>query len=168
VRAARAAGRGRGGELAWAPRELGLANVRALAFSVRGPAAGSYVFGFAVDPDLGASAADDVASYDPGRGLVLVADAGRAVGILLRDDTGNAIAGLQEYGVGRFAPATGDGAWAAQRMPGVHLVGTPRDVQLVLSAPATSGVGRWLFVLLRGGNPAEVRATADAVLDVVR
>jgi hypothetical protein len=41
-------------------------------------------------------------------------------------------------------------------------------VQLVLSAPATSGVGRWLFVLLRGGNPAEVRATADAVLDVVR
>jgi hypothetical protein len=42
--------------------------------------------------------------------------------------------------------------------------GTPRDVQLVLSAAETTGAGRWVFVVIRGGSRAEVEATADVVL----
>jgi hypothetical protein len=97
-----------------------------------------------------------------------VADGSQAVGFLLRRGGENAIASLQEYGVGRWAPATETAAWSAQPETGVRLVGRPRDVQLVLSAPETMGAGHWVFVLIRGESPARVRATADAVLGVVR
>jgi hypothetical protein len=154
--------------LTWTPRDLGLADARGFDFTASGPSGQSYVFGLAVDPDLGPNGGDDVASYDSGRGLVLVADASRAVGFLLRSASGNALRSVQEYGVGRSAPVTGETAWTAQREAGVRLVGTPRDVQLVLSASGTSSSGHWLFALLRGNTSASVRATADAVLRAVR
>jgi hypothetical protein len=157
-----------GWSLSWTPRDLGLTDVRAFDFTVAGPAAQRSVFGLAVDPDLGPNGGDDVASYDAGRGLVVVADAGRAVGFLLRSPTGSGIRSVQEYGVGRWAPVTGEAAWGGQRETGVHIVGQPRDVQLVISAPETLGSGRWLFVVLRGDSPSTVRARADAVLRVVR
>jgi hypothetical protein len=157
-----------GWQVGWAPRDLGLADVRAFDFTVAGGGAQPYVFGLAVDPDLGPNGGDDVASYDAGRGLVLVADGSRAVGFLLRGAAGNALRSVQEYGVGRWAPVTLETAWTAQRAAGVQLVGTPRDVQLVLSASETAGAGRWLLVLLRGDSPAAVRGTADAVLRGVR
>jgi hypothetical protein len=157
-----------GWALTWTPRDLGLADARGFDFAVGGSGGQAYVFGLAVDPDLGPNGGDDVASYDSGRGLVLVADANRAVGFLLRDASGNALRALQEYGVGRWAPTTAQAAWAGQRDPGVRLVGSPRDVQLVLSAPETAGPGRWLFIILRGDTPASVRETADAVLRAVR
>jgi hypothetical protein len=50
----------------------------------------------------------------------------------------------------------------------VGLVGTPRDVQLVLSTPQMARAGRWLFVIIRGASPAAVQETADAVLRAVR
>jgi hypothetical protein len=153
-----------GWDVTWAWRDLGLADVRVFDFTLAGAGTRPYVFGTAVDPDLGANAADDVASWDAERGLVIVADASRAVGFLLRRAGKDALASAQEYGVGRWAPTTADYAWAAQRAAGTRLVGTPRDVQLVLSAGPTSGDGTWQFVVIRGASPTSVRATADAVL----
>lgn len=155
-----------GWEVVWARRDLTLADVQAFEFSVAGVGARPYVFGFAVDPDLGPNPADDVASWDPVRGLLTVADGSRAVGFLLRNAAGNALRSVQEYGVGRFAPTTADYAWAAQRRPGVQLVGTPRDVQLVLSAGETSEAATWLLVAIRGASPQSVRTTADEVIRV--
>jgi hypothetical protein len=126
------------------------------------------VLGFAADPDLGPNAADDAASYDRERGMVLVVDQARAIGILLRNRGENALASVQEYGVGRFAPATAEGAWQAQRATGPRLVGTPRDVQLVLSAAPASGPASWLLLVVRGAGPADVRARADQVLRTLR
>jgi hypothetical protein len=157
-----------GWEVAWVPRELGLADVRAFDFAVSGTRGRSYVFGLGLDPDLGPNAADDVASYDAGRGLVLVADGERAVGFLLREGARDALASIQEYGVGRFAPTIGDYAWAAQRTAGTQLMGTRRDVQLVLSAPEATGAGTWRFVVIRGDTAGSVQATADAVLRGLR
>jgi hypothetical protein len=157
-----------GWAVTWAPRELGLTDARAFDVAVAGASGRPYVLGLAADPDLGPDGGDDVASYDSQRGLVVVADGGRAAGFLFRDVAGNAIGSLQEYGVGQWAPITGEAVWAAQRDAGVRLVGTPRDVQLVLSAPETVGAGRWLFVIIRGDSPSSVRATTDAVLRVVR
>jgi hypothetical protein len=153
-----------GWEMAWVPHDLGSEKVRAFDFSISGGPNRPYVFSFAVDPDLGRNAADDVASYDPERGLLVVADAGAAVGLLLRGGKDNALASVQEYGVGRFAPTTAEYAWAAQRRPGIHLVGTPRDVQLVLSTNEALAPSTWLFAVIRADSPASVRATADQVL----
>jgi hypothetical protein len=157
-----------GWEVVWARRDLTLADVRAFEFSVAGAEARAYVFGFAVDPDLGPNAADDVASWDPVRGLLMVADGSRAVGFMLRNAAGNALRSVQEYGVGHFAPTTADYAWAAQRRPGVRLLGTPRDVQLVLSAGEASEPATWLLVAIRGATPESVRTTADEVMRLTR
>jgi hypothetical protein len=157
-----------GWDLAWTPRDLRLPDVRAFDFSVAGAGLRPYTFGMAVDPDLGLNAADDVASYDASRGLILVMDGSRALGFLLRQGDKDALASAQEYGVGRWAPTTTDYAWAAQRAAGAQLVGTPRDVQLVLSARETVGAGAWQFVVIRGASAASVRARADAVLGALR
>jgi hypothetical protein len=156
-----------GWELAWTPRDLRLPDVRAFDFSVAGAGLRPYTFGMAVDPDLGPNAADDVASYDASRGLVLVTDGSQALGFLLRNGGKDALGSAQEYGVGRWAPTTAEYAWAAQRA-GTQLVGRPRDVQLVVSARETVGTGRWQFVVIRGESAASVRARADAVLGALR
>jgi hypothetical protein len=157
-----------GWQVAWTPRDLAFDDVRAFDLAVTGTRDRPYVFSMAVDPDLGGTAADDVASYDAERGLVLVADADGALGFLLRAGRRNALASVQEYGVGRWAPTVPATAWAAQRTPGVHLRGTPRDVQLVLSASETAEPGTWTFVIIRGRSPAAIRAAADAVLGTLR
>jgi hypothetical protein len=117
---------------------------------------------------LGPDGANDVASYETDRGLVVVADGDRAIGFLLRAGARNALASVQEYGVGRWAPTIPASAWTAQREAGVHLRGAPRDVQLVLSAAETTGPATWRFVVIRGASPTAVRATADEVLRAVR
>jgi hypothetical protein len=157
-----------GWDLKWTPLEVGIADARAIELSVSGDGGRPYVLGFAADPDLGPNAADDAASYDRERGMVLVVDQARAIGILLRNRGENALASVQEYGVGRFAPATAEGAWQAQRATGPRLVGTPRDVQLVLSAAPASGPASWLLLVVRGAGPADVRARADQVLRTLR
>lgn len=157
-----------GWQLDWTRRDLPHDDVRAFDLAVAGTRGRAYVFSMAVDPDLGPEAADDVARYDRDRGLVLVADGARALGFLLRAGTANALASVQEYGVGRWAPTIPATAWAAQRDAGVHLRGTPRDVQLVLSAAETTGSARWLLAVIRGPTVAAVQATADAVFGAVR
>jgi hypothetical protein len=157
-----------GWELEWISRDLGLAGVQTFDFSVSGGGARRYTFGMAVDPDLGANAADDVASYDPSRGLVLVTDPGGSMGFLLRQGRQNGLASAQEYGVGRWAPTTGEAVWGAQRTTVPQLVGTPRDVQLLLSAAETAGNGTWTFAVIRGATPSDIRASADAVLRALK
>jgi hypothetical protein len=159
-----------GWQLDWILHDLGLPDVRAFDLVVSGRRDRSYVFSMAVDPDLGPEPADDVARYDAGLGLVLVADGEAAVGLLLLNPDGadNAVASVQEYGVGRWAPAVGAAAWAAQREPGIHLRGIPGDVQLLLSAAPADGGGRWTFVVLRGATPAAVQARAEQVYRALR
>lgn len=157
-----------GWQLDWTPQAFPDDGVRAFAFRVSGDRGRPYVFSMAVDPDLGPDGADDVASYDAQRGMVVVADGDRAVGLLLRAGARNALVSAQEYGVGRWAPTIPASAWAAQRDAGIHLRGTPRDVQLVLSAAETTGPAAWLFVAIRGVSPAAIRASADEVLRALR
>jgi hypothetical protein len=153
-----------GWSVEWIPEEALSTDARSIRFTVSGTAA-SYVFGMALDPDLGPDGSDDVVSWDASRGLVLVVDRHEAVGFLLRDGAGrDAIASVQEYGVGRWAPTVPDAAWAAQRVGGAWLVGSPRDVQLVLSAHPTSGARTWRFIVIRGSSVRAVLATADALL----
>jgi len=152
-----------GWAVTWTPRDLGITNVRGVDLTVTDARTRPYVFSMAVDPDLGTNGGDDVGTYDAARGLVLVADAETALGFLLLDAGGrNALASVQEYGVGRWAPTVSAVAWAAQRA-GVHLRGTPGDVQLVLSAGQTDAAGTWTFVVLRGATRDAVRARADEV-----
>jgi len=156
-------------EVRWMPRELGLSEVRAFDLTTTNPRARGAVFSMAVDPDLGTHGGDDAASYDAGLGLV-VADGETAVGLLLlgADGGDNALVSVQEYGVGRWAPAVSAAAWAAQREAGIHLRGTPGDVQLLLSAAPADGGGTWTFVVLRGTTPAAVRARAEEVYRALR
>jgi len=157
-----------GWQLDWTPRAVPRDDVRAFDVAVSGTRGRPYVFSMAVDPDLGPEAADDVVRYDRDRGLVLVTDGERALGLLLRREGANALVSVQEYGVGRWAPTIPATAWAAQREPGVQLRGTPRDVQLVLSAAETTGPARWVWAVIRGTSPEAVQATADAVFGALR
>lgn len=145
-------------------RDLSLAAARAIDFTVTAPTTATYVFGLAVDPDLGADPADDVGGYDRTRGLTYVTDASGAVGFLLRTGGDDALVSLQEYGVGRWAPRLATEIWAAQRTRGVNLVRQPRDVQLVLSADARTGSATFTVVLLRAANLAALQALADESL----
>jgi hypothetical protein len=157
-----------GWQVTWAPRDLEMSEVRAVDLTVTNTRSRAHVFSMAVDPDLGSRGGDDVASYDPQRDLVLVADAEGALGLLLRRGSANALTAVEEYGVGRWAPTISLDAWAAQRSAGVHLRGTPGDVQLVLSAAETSGSATWTFVVLRGTSVEAVRDRADTVLRALR
>jgi len=157
-----------GWQLDWTPRAVPHDDVRAFDVAVSGTRGRPYVFSMAVDPDLGPDAADDVVRYDRDRGLVLVTDGERALGLLLRREGANALGSVQEYGVGRWAPTIPATAWAAQREPGVQLRGTPGDVQLVLSAAETTGPARWVWAVIRGASPEAVQATTDAVFGALR
>jgi hypothetical protein len=158
-----------GWQITWTPRDLGLADVRAMDLTVAGTRSRPYVFSLAVDPDLGSHGGDDVASYDAQRSLVLVADQDAAIGLLLLDALGRpALEAVREYGVGRWAPTLSADAWTAQRMAGVHLRGTAADVQLVLSAGETDGEATWTFVVLEGATGEAVRARADEVRRALR
>ena len=142
--------------------ELALAVPGAKAFRLTiNNALPSRVFGIALDPDLGANLVDDVSGYDATRGLVYVADADRAVGFMLLSSGQNALASVQQYGVGRWAPTTPAAAWAAQRQQGIHLLPGPRDVQFVLSAGETTGTVTYTLVMLRATNVRELRRLAD-------
>jgi hypothetical protein len=156
------------GQLTWQPRDLGLAGARAFDFvTTRGGSAASYVFGLAIDPDLGANPVDDASGYDAGRGMVYITDTDRAIGILLRDATGNALFSGQQFGVGRWAPTTAWAAWQAQRQSGVHLLPGQRDVQFVLSGAEVTGSHSYTFILIRGPNLAALQHTADAAIGIV-
>ena len=156
------------GQFTWQPRDLGLASARAFDFvTTRGGGTPAYVFGFAIDPDLGGSPVDDASGYDAGRGMLYITDTDRAIGILLRDATGNTLSSVQQFGVGRWAPTTAWTAWQAQRQSGVHLVAGQRDVQFVLSATEVTGSHTYTFVLIRGPNLAALQQTADAAIVIL-
>jgi hypothetical protein len=150
--------------LAWARTEFPGTRAAAYTFTIAPRADGAaYVFGFAVDPDLGVDPADDRTGYDASRGLVYVYDAQQAVGFLLLDPEKDALRSVQEFGVGRWAPTTAAAAWEAQRTDGVSLMRTPRDVQLLLSGKPVSGSTVWVVVMIEGATVAEVQAAVDTV-----
>lgn len=150
--------------LTWTRTEFPGTRATAYTFTVAPRADGTaYVFGFAVDPDLGVDPADDRTGYDASRGLVYVYDAQQAIGFLLLDPEKDALRSVQEFGVGRWAPTTAAAAWEAQRTDGVYLMRTPRDVQLLLSGGTVSGSTVWVVVMIEGATVAEVQAAVDTV-----
>jgi hypothetical protein len=150
--------------ISWQPRILDLVDAKAWSFAITSKSRTPFVFGFALDPDLDPNPSDDQGGYDPNRGLVYTRDAGGAIGFLMRDAEGNALTSVQQYGVGRFAPAVSEEVWAAQRADGVNLLAGSRDVQFVVSGEPRSGFARYTLVVLRGTSLAELQTRADAVI----
>lgn len=155
---------GAGSYLSW--RKRNLQNADALAFDFTLAAASSpFSFGLALDPDLGANAADDMSGYDPQRGMAYVWDGFQAVGYLLRDQVGaDALRGVTQYGRSRQPPRSHSQISAALRRTGVDLLPGRSDVQLLPTAPAQPGAATWTFVMVRSTSVAELRARADIVL----
>jgi len=149
--------------LEWQRRTLDLPDAQAFDVTIGG-GSGPYTFGFALDPDVGPNAADDVSAYDAARGLVTARDGAQAVGYLLRGPSGNALASIQQYGVGRWAPSTPAAARQAQRQTGTRLLAGPRDVQFVLSAAETTGLATYTLVIVRGRTVPDLQAKADAAI----
>lgn len=152
-------------DLHWQRHQLALLDVLAFDFSTTGSQTIPYVFGLALDPDLGANAADDAAGFDARRGLTYVYDDNGAVGYLLRNPGGSdALVGVQQFGVARHPPVSMAETWSAQRFSGVRLLPGRSDVQLVLSAAERTDAGAWTLLILRASNVTELRARADTAL----
>lgn len=125
---------------------------------------GNFVFGMALDPDIGSSAADDESGYDASRGLVYAMDNSAAVGYMLLKGGKNAIYSVDQFGTRRFAPRQPNVAWQLQRTAGARLQNGRSDVQFVLSAAPASTATTYTVVLLRGATVAELQVRADEVL----
>lgn len=158
--------RARSATVAWTAEAAASTDARIIRIQSSGLADSvPYVFGMALDPDVGPSAADDRTGYDSTRGLAYVFDGEHAVGFLLRNDRGaNAIASLQQFGLRRWAPVDPRVAWAAQRRGGISLLSGASDVHLLLSAAQQVGSREWVFVVLRASSVAQLRARADEVI----
>jgi hypothetical protein len=150
-------------EVEWTRLRAPEPGVLGFEFTVRPRTGASYEFGLAVDPDLG-SPVDDRSGYDAVRGLVYVLDAGGAVGLLVREAGGDALATVREYGARSFAPRATEEAWRAARDRGVALAPDPDDVQLLLTVEATTGVRTWRLWILRGRDASELAGKADRLL----
>jgi hypothetical protein len=160
-----AADAGATGPITWRRLDIEAPGTYAVIFTAAARATkASYRFAFAVDPDLGAEPADDRSGYDGARGMVYVFDRDRAIGFLLRNAAGDAMEAAQEYGVGRWAPTSPVAAWEAQRAGGVHLIGKPRDVQLLLSAGDATDTTSWIVLVVGGETVTELQNRADAAL----
>lgn len=154
--------------LSWRHLDLNLPGVRPVAFELSNTTpSGGLAFGLAVDPDLGSDPADDQTGFDSTLGLVYVWDASRAVGFLLREGSNDALKSVQQFGVGRWSPASPVEAWSAQRTAGVNLISGKRDVQLLLSAAADLTPARYTFVMIQGATPSDVRAKASGAIAVL-
>lgn len=156
------------GAITWERTELPIEGVRAIQFSVSPRNQAPYVFGFAVDPDLGRNAADDASGIDTSRGLVYAIDSGRAFGILLLNQRGVGPAAVWQYGASCFSPSDPKRIWLAQRARGRHLISNPGDAQFILSSPGESGSGRYTVVLIEAADLYELRARADTARAALR
>jgi hypothetical protein len=143
---------------------LTVPDARVFEFAVTPSEPGAYVFGMALDPDIGPNPADDASGYDATRGLVYAHDAGAAVGFLLRAGRANTAHSVQQYGVARPSPRLPADVWRAQRAGGVFLLTGARDVQLVVSATARNGPAQYTFAVIRAGTLADLQTKADAVI----
>ncbi|MGH7462927.1 MAG: hypothetical protein ACREMA_18130, partial [Longimicrobiales bacterium] len=110
------------GGMAWQRVDVSVEGVRAVRLSVRPNVAQPYVFGFAIDPDLGSDAGDDTSGYDSARSMVYVADRDRAFGIVLLDGNRAGPATIWQYGAARFSPGEPERVWAAQRVGARNLI----------------------------------------------
>ena len=149
------------GSVAWRRAESD--GVIAWDFHVEPPTAGEYVFGFALDPDLGVSAADDASAYDPVSRTVYVSDATKAVGFLLRSEGRDAMATVVQYGTKRFAPVSASRTWEAARQGGVNLLTGNSDVQFLLGSSPMSGRGHYTLLMVEAANVAALVAKARAI-----
>ena len=149
------------GDISW--RRTESKGVVAWEFSVNPPAMGEYVFGFALDPDLGDEVADDASGYDSVSGMVYASDAEGAVGFLLRDGGSNALASVEQYGTTRFAPASPQRTWDAVRSPGVNLLNGKSDVQFLLAAGPATGKASYRLLLVEAEDTAELIAKARSI-----
>lgn len=139
--------------------------VRIVDLEVEPQATGEYRFGFAVDPDLGASPADDRAGFDADRGLAYAYDGTAALGLLLHGQGRDALHAVEQYGTRNWAPRTELEARAVLETDRVRLLEGTDDVQFVLSGGTAEGTSRWRLVLIRAGSVRELMARADGYLN---
>jgi hypothetical protein len=158
-----------GGQLGWRLRANN-PQWRASEFSVSPPPGSSgFVFGLAIDFDLGRNAADDWSGFDGSRGVLYAVDSdGSAAGLMLRAGTANALASVVQYGAKRFAPTQPADLFRVQRRSGRDLLGVRDDVQFLVSAAPIDRPATYTVVLLKGGSLAELTATADVALTYLR
>lgn len=148
----------------WINRAQVSPNARVFQFAATGPLGVPMVFGMAVDPDIGANAADDVSGFDSTRGMVYATDANGAVGFLLRDSAQSVLYGVQQFSRGNPAPVMRADIWSSQRISGVHLIPGPRDVQFTVSTKPETGRVHYWFVVVRGTTLGSLQGTADSVV----
>lgn len=137
-------------------------DIRTVELAVTPRGSGSYRFGLAIDPDVGASPADDRSGYDPASGLVYAHDAADAVGFVLEGDANRRIAGVDQYGVSDFAPRNEGAALDAGRSNGVRLLQGEDDVQFIVSGDEISGPSTWRLTIVRAASVRELRDRVDA------
>jgi hypothetical protein len=139
--------------------------VRIVDLEVEPQGSGEYRFGFALDPDLGASPADDRAGFDADRGLAYAYDGMAALGLLLHGQGRDALRAVEQYGTRNWAPRTELEARAVLKTDRVRLLEGTDDVQFVLSGGTAEGTSRWRLVLIRAGSVRELMARADGYLN---
>ena len=139
-------------------------DLRVVEFDVEPPNDTEYRFGFAVDPDLGESPADDRAGYDSDRALVYAYDGTVAFGLLLRQGDRNALRSVEQYGARQWAPRTDVEARSAVDRERIALLDGEDDVHYLLAGNAVTGLARWTVVLLRAGTVKELKLRADDYL----
>lgn len=148
----------------WTRRDGDTKDVQVIEFAVRPGSGASYRFGMAVDPDLGASPADDRSGYDANRGMVYAYDGSGAIGFILLGDGGRRIDAVDQYGAHRFAPRVPAEAALAATEDGARLLPQEDDVQFIVSAAETSGNTNWRLAILRAVSIFELRMKADEYL----
>lgn len=148
----------------WTKRPSDVPGARVYDFTLTPTQASSVTFAMALDPDLGANPADDVAGYAADIGLLYVTDGAAAVGFLLQEAAGNAINAVAQYGVGRPGPGTATQAWDAVHGNQIALVGGPRDVQLLGTTTPRQTRATYSFAILRGTSLTDLLTKAKGVL----
>ena len=149
------------GDLSWERREA--EGIVTYSFEIDPPTTGEYVFGFAVDPDLGTSAAEDVSGYDALSGMAYVTDGTKAMGFLLKVAGRSAHGSVVQYGTRRFAPTSANETFKALRLEGAYLLPGKSDVQFMFAAPLTIGKGTFTVAVVEAENVAALVTKARAL-----
>ena len=127
-----------------------------------------YLFGFAIDPDLSGSPANDRAAFDESLGIAYVHDATAAMAVILLDPENRAVRRIQQFGSRRPAPPARAGMATVLALRN-HTVHTDADdVQFVLQGETRTGPSRWMLIIVRGADPSAVRMIAETLLPLSR
>lgn len=156
------------GEIQWTKVDLGVNDVTAFRFLVTPFDRQAYVFGFAVDPDLGTDAGDDQTGFDAVRNMTYAVDGEKSFGIILLNSQMAGPSSIWQYGAARFSPSDYSSIWKAQRAAGRSMLAGRGDAQFVISSPTQMASGSYIVLLIEGTSLADLRAKADAARSAMK